>query len=609
MRLRRHGRAAAGRAVHAGVLPQDQRRGHGRGAVRRRRQRGRCSAQLLAPLFSHQVEGDFRVGPTQIAATRRGLAKLRGSLAEILRLVDLANWYDKPIAPATWEAIRAAVPTLPDEVTPEASKRFLSLLGQPARLATLLRTLHEMGVLEKIIPAFAHARCLLQFNEYHKYTVDEHCMRAVERATAFRHDAGPLGRVYRPLKRKRLLHLALLIHDLGKGYPEDHSEVGLRIADETARRLGLADREAETLKFLVHKHLLMSHLAFRRDTSDEQLVVRFAVEVGSPEVLQMLFVLTAADLAAVGPGVLNGWKVEVLTDLYHRTMQHLAGEAPATQAEDWLAQRRSDVLRKFTAEEDLGWFRKQLAALPATYLLGTPPEAVAADLRELAQLAPGEAVARGRYLPENGTIEYRVGTYEPIAPGVFHKLTGALASQGLQILSAEINTLADGLVLDRFFVVDPDYAEQPPPERLEAVSRSWSRRCCGATASRPCFAACGGPASSERGDAGRTADAGPHRQQHVRPLHDPRRLRGRPHGAVVHDRPHALRAGTVGVGGEDRHVSGPGRRRVLRHRSGRREDSGRRAAKRHPHAPAGGGRGAGTPRGRAAAGVAPGGTP
>ena len=81
----------------------------------------------------------------------------------------------------------------------------------------------------------------------------------------------------------------------------------------------------------------MSHLAFRRDTSDEQLVVRFAVEVGSPEVLQMLFVLTAADLAAVGPGVLNDWKAEVLTDLYRRTMQHLAGDAPATHVEDRLA--------------------------------------------------------------------------------------------------------------------------------------------------------------------------------------------------------------------------------------------------------------------------------
>jgi len=434
--------------------------------------RGPLLGKLLAPLLSHQFEGDYRVGPTQISANARGLGKLHGSLAEIIRLCDVANWYDKPIAHATCEAIRATVPTLPDEMTPEVATRFLALLDQPARLGPLLRTLHEMGALEKVLPDFAHARCLLQFNEYHKYTVDEHCLLAVERAASFRHDTGPLGLVYRPLKRKWLLHLALLLHDLGKGYAEDHSEIGVRIAGETARRLELADRNAETLKFLVHKHLQMSHLAFRRDTSDQQLVVRFAVEVGSPEALQMLFVLTAADLAAVGPGVLNAWKIEVLADLYRRTMQHLAGEAPPTHVEDWLARHRRETLAKICEEEDIGWFNKQLAALPATYLQATPPESVVEDLRELARLAPGEAVAHGRYLAESNTIEYRVGTYETIAPGVFHKLTGALASHGLQILSAEINTLIDGLIFDRFFVHDPDYAGEPPSDRLDAVSRS-----------------------------------------------------------------------------------------------------------------------------------------
>src|SRR6185437_6151867 len=290
--------------------------------------RGPRWGELLAPLFSHQFERDFRIGPAQITANPRGLAKLRGDPAEILRLADLANLYDKPIARATCEAIRQAVPGLPDEVSAETSSRFISLLSQGTRLGELLRSLHEMGMLEKIIPAFGHARCLLQFNEYHKYTVDEHSLRAVEQATDFQRDEGPLGLVYRHIKKKWLLHLALLLHDLGKGYEEDHSEVGLRIANETAARLGLSQADSETLAFLVHKHLMMSHLAFRRDTSDNQLVLSFAVEVGSPEVMQMLFVLTAADLAAVGPGVLNAWKVEVLADLHRRAMQHLAGQSP-----------------------------------------------------------------------------------------------------------------------------------------------------------------------------------------------------------------------------------------------------------------------------------------
>ncbi len=337
---------------------------------------------LLAPIFSHLMEGDFRVG-TSISTTGRGAEKLKGDVAEILRMADLSNLYQKRIAPAAWKAIHEAVPQMSDQLSPESATRFLSILSRPALLGPLLHQLHEAGVLEKVIPEFAHARCLLQFNEYHKYTVDEHSLRAVERVTEFAADRGLLGEIYRGLKQKRLLHLALLIHDLGKGQTEDHSEVGLRIAENTARRLRLAPREAETLKFLVHKHLLMSHLAFRRDTSDDQLIVRFAVDVGSPEVLRMLLLFTLADLAAVGPGVLNEWKTEVLIDLYHRTLRHLAGDSPSASAED----RRIAVAALLQAEPDSAWYAGQVAALPTSFLFAMPPERIAEHLRELRHLA------------------------------------------------------------------------------------------------------------------------------------------------------------------------------------------------------------------------------
>ncbi|MBI2823207.1 MAG: [protein-PII] uridylyltransferase [Planctomycetia bacterium] len=428
--------------------------------------------EIFSPLFSHRFEGDFRVSRNYVTVNHQGLAKVKSDLAEILRLADLANRYNKPIAHATSEAIRAAIPNLSDEMTPEVAGHFLSLLDHPGRLGELLRSLHEIGALEKIIPAFAHARSLLQFNDYHRYTVDEHCLRAVEEATRFVRDKGPLGRVYRRIKRKWLLHLALLLHDLGKGFPEDHSEVGERIAAETARRLGLSESDEETLKFLVLKHLRMSHLASRFDPSDPQLVVRFAVEVGSPETLQMLFVLTAADFAAVGPGVLNAWKVEVLTDLYRRTMEHLAGEAPALRVEEWFRKRREEILALVGADEDRAWWVRQLAALPAPYLEKTSVVQVAADLGQLHRLNQGDVLAQARYVRETDTVEVKVGTYEEITPGVFHKLCGALASQGLQILSAEINTLADGLVFDRFWVHDPDYAHEPPRQRLAEVENA-----------------------------------------------------------------------------------------------------------------------------------------
>ena len=216
---------------------------------------------LVDPLFCHQVNRDYLVGPLQIRASKRGLQKVTGDLAETLHLMELSNWYDVRIDHPTWEAVRTAMNSrIASQVTPEAAARFLSLMSQPARLGNLLRRLHELRVLEQLVPPMAHARCLMQFNDYHKFTVDEHSIRAVEAATEFLDAPGTLGETYRMLRDKRLLHLALLIHDLGKGYPEDHSEVGSRLAVEVGRVLGLSSSHTEVLRFLVHRHLLMSHL-------------------------------------------------------------------------------------------------------------------------------------------------------------------------------------------------------------------------------------------------------------------------------------------------------------------------------------------------------------
>lgn len=436
----------------------------------------RPALRMFAPLLAHRMERDFLVGPLHIAATRRGLEKLQGDLTEVLRLMDLANFTDKRIESATWKTIRASFHNRQvEELPPEAARRFISLLSQRAQLPELLRRLHELGVLEQIVPGMAHARGLLQFNEFHKYTVDEHCLRAVECAAEFHHDSGPLGEAYRGVKQKHLLHLALLMHDLGKGFDEDHSDVGARLAEEAAQRLNLPEREGDTLRFLVHKHLIMSHLAFRRDIDDPAVPLQLAVEVGSPRLLQMLYVLTCADLAAVGPGVLNQWKVQLLTELYRRTMSHVAGDAPGPGSREWLARRRDEARRlaeRYAAPAgSAAWWDRQISALPPSYLHPASIAAVLEELERLRTLPPREAHAAGRFLPELDAVAYTVGADERITPGVFHKLTGALTSKGHNILSAEINTLADGLVLDRFYVQDLDFAGEPPPERIEEVCR------------------------------------------------------------------------------------------------------------------------------------------
>ncbi len=427
--------------------------------------------RLVTAVLGHRVHGGFRVGPGQIMAARRGRKRLRTSLEAVLELVDLANLYDKPIDPETWELVHEQA-ALSGPVSPEACRHFRSLLAHPARLGELLRKLHQVRVLERFIPDFAHARGLCEFNQYHKYTVDEHCFQAVDEAAELEFDSGPLGRVYRQIGRKHVLHLALLIHDLGKGYPEDHREAGLGIAQRTAETLGLGSRDGDDLKFLVHKHLAMGHLALRRDTSDEQLIVRFAVDVGSPERLGMLYVLTACDQSAVGPGVWNSWKADVVTDLYQRTMQHLAGDSPAADPEQCREDRRRAVRAALGTEADQRWYAHQVDRLPSTYLNSTAPEQIAADLRLLHGLPADEVNAEGAYQPETETVQFTIATREQVTPGIFHKLTGALTSQGLEILSAEINTLGDGLVIDRFEVRDPDYAGPPPPERLEQANRA-----------------------------------------------------------------------------------------------------------------------------------------
>ncbi len=425
---------------------------------------------FLAPVFAKTIDGDFRVGPVHISTTKKGLEKVRGDLVETLRLMELANLYNRRIEHRTWEIIRTTMMASEEmEVTDEAKQRFMALLTRPGRLGSLVLRLHELRVLERFVPGFDHARGLLQFNDYHKYTVDVHSLKAVDFVTTFQNRKDNLGSVYRSIKRKETLHLALLVHDLGKGFPEDHSEVGLRLAAETAEHLGLAERMTERVKFLVHKHLMMAHLAFRRDTSDQSVVVKFAVEVGSPEVLKMLYVLTCADMASVSPDLLNDWKLNVLTELYHSAMTYLAGDGSAISANNVEQSRRKRVAEMIDQNGDSEWYEQQVEALPPAYLAATPPETIAEELERLRKVTSEEPKAWSRYLEDRQVLEISVGAYPPTELGTFHRLTGALTSQGLQILSAQINTLAGGLVLDRFLVTDMDHQGTPPAARVETI--------------------------------------------------------------------------------------------------------------------------------------------
>ena len=260
-----------------------------------------------------------------------------------------------------------------------------------------------------------------------------------------------------------------MIHDLGKGHEEDHSEVGRRIAKSTAERFKLPAEQAETLEFLVHKHLRMSHLALKYDTTQPQLVSRFVHEVGSRLNLDLLFLVTCADLAAVGPDVLNSWKVEVLSELHSRAAQKFAAEGDTGLDIDRTAERAAIRALLTSAEQSDTWFERQLAALPNAYLTKKSPTAIAQALRQLQALKPRAGIAWGNYLKETDTIEFIAGIDQGAGRAIFSSMAGALTSSRLQILAAETDMLADGLMLLRYVVSEPEAPGEPPPHRLKEI--------------------------------------------------------------------------------------------------------------------------------------------
>ncbi len=421
------------------------------------------------------VQRDFRVGFRYVWATRTGLERLKRDPAAVIELMAVSSRYGKPIDPVTWREIRTAMRTRKitqiDQLTIE---RFMDLISQSTNLAEQLRRLHELRVLEQIIPPMQHARCLLQFNQYHKYTVDEHSIRAIERVTELEQDrVGLLGTIYRSLRDKTILHLALLLHDLGKGYPEDHSDVGARIAAEMADRLKLNAQDKETLVFLVHKHLLMVHTAFRFDLSDDETAVRFASTVGSSERLQLLLLMTYADLASVGPGVVNEWKIDLLLQLYYQTDAHFRDERPGEGFHEDILHRRDAIRQHRPRECDPEWWDQQVDALPIGYLIRTPAALAATELARLRDLDKKHCQTWGRFLEQQKAVEFVIATRQTGRPiGTFHRMTGVLSSMGMQIIAAEIHTQPDDIAWDRFLVQDTEYESGPPAARIEGVCKA-----------------------------------------------------------------------------------------------------------------------------------------
>src|SRR5215831_8682045 len=223
--------------------------------------------------------------------------------------------------------------------SPEARELFLSICRSWGRVATTLRAMHELGFLGRYLPEWDPLTCLVQYDVYHRFTADQHSLLAVENLEALAPgqsaESEINAQVVTDVERPDLLALGMLLHDIGKGRGHGHVAKGIPLIEALTARLGLPADDADKVIFLVAHHLTMSHVAQRRDIDDPKTVETFAEACRTPERLRMLYLLTVADMRAVGPGVMTGWQAQILVELLGRTLRRLTGgqiEMPSREA-------------------------------------------------------------------------------------------------------------------------------------------------------------------------------------------------------------------------------------------------------------------------------------
>ncbi|MBD3672126.1 MAG: [protein-PII] uridylyltransferase [Planctomycetaceae bacterium] len=443
-----------------------------------RYERKPLAKRLVGLAGNHQEEDGFLITWDGLDVKSSVLSQVLTNSDQLIRLFYLSAHFGQLPKPELIEKIRRSITGHPFQLTETGASRFRDILRCGPMLAPILRSMDEAGLLELIIPDFANVHCLLQFNQYHAYTVDEHTFRAVEELTRLKEDETILGRVYRSIKQPEVVHLAMILHDLGKGFDEDHSEVGTRIAERISERLGFSESQQAQVMLLVRIHLLMANTAFWRDTTDPKVLIDFSREVGSLENLKMLFVLTKADVTSVGPGVWTDWKSELLTGLYERTEFSFTSEGGPLSESKIRDEKRNEILdsllrdTSIDPEREEDWLAREFETLPLHYLVETSAREIALDLENVTRLKPESTHVEGTWEEETGLVEYRVYVSPDLAPGCFHRIAGALTGLRMNIMTARLCTTSRGWVIDRFLVEDNDFQGEVPYERVLDVSRT-----------------------------------------------------------------------------------------------------------------------------------------
>lgn len=376
----------------------------------------------------------------------------------IIRMFHLADIRELEFHPDALKRVTRSLRMINTELRndEEANRLFLSILTSKRQPAVILRRMNEAGVLGRFIPEFGKIVSMMQFNMYHHYTVDEHLIRTVSVLSGI--DKGEEAREH-PLASKLLpgieereaLYVAVFLHDIAKGRPEDHSVAGAKVARKLCPRLGLSAHQTELVAWLIQEHLTMSMVAQSRDLNDRKTISDFAEKVRSLERLKMLLVLSVCDIRAVGPGVWNGWKGQLLRTLYYETELMLSGGFSEVSRKERAAHARealAEALGDWSAKDRKAYLKLHYEP----YLLAVPLD---------------EQVRHAEFIRETDRAGKKLATMvrthafhaiteitllSPDHPRLLSVVTGACAAAGANIADAQVFTTSDGRALDTILI-------------------------------------------------------------------------------------------------------------------------------------------------------------
>ncbi|NWG22972.1 MAG: [protein-PII] uridylyltransferase [Pseudorhodoplanes sp.] len=397
----------------------------------------------------------------------------------LIRIFHLAQKHSLAFHPHAMRAATRSLRLIDRKVQEdaEANRLFLEILTSINDPETVLRRMNEAGVLGAFVPAFGRVVAMMQFNMYHHYTVDEHLLRCIgvindiERGGNEEYSlANDLARTIQP-RHRELLRVALFLHDIAKGRVEDHSIAGARIARRFCPRLGFSHAETELVAWLIEVHLVMSTVAQSRDLSDRKTIENFAAIVQSLEQLKLLTILTTADIRAVGPGVWNSWKAQLLRTLYYETEPVLTGGFSEIDR-----QRRVEIAKSEFRAELRDWTPAEIDAYiarhyPAYWLKVDLPHKLAHARFLRAAATAGTKLAIEHALdPARGVTELTV--IAPDHPRLLSIIAGACAASGANIVDAQIYTTTDGLALDTIAVTRAFEQDEDEGRRANRIAET-----------------------------------------------------------------------------------------------------------------------------------------